>query len=119
MSSFLTKKKDSTSFDEVWYGPLSNRTGSIHTLFRESGRRLDLMVKNKFTSAEKSRVVLVPEHKHQYGRIVQKIQYSSTDILPVERAICKRWQGLTYGTPNGNVCKNLQKENDSLQKTNR
>ncbi len=74
------------------------------------------MVKNKFTSAEKSRIVLVPEHKHQYGRIVQKIQYSSTDILPVERAICKRLQGLTYGTPNGNVCKNLQKENDSLKK---
>ena len=75
------------------------------------------MVKSKFTSAEKSRIIL---------------EFLNTNITTAE--LCRKhniapqtyyqWRdkfiaggkASLNGTPNGDVCKNLQKENDSLKR---
>ena len=75
------------------------------------------MVKSKFTSAEKSRIIL---------------EFLNTNITTAE--LCRKhniapqtyyqWRdkfiaggkASLNGTPNGDICKNLQKENDSLKR---
>lgn len=75
------------------------------------------MVKSKFTSAEKSRIIL---------------EFLNTNITTAE--LCRKhniapqtyyqWRdkfiaggkASLNGTPNGDVCKNLQNENDSLKR---
>ncbi len=75
------------------------------------------MVKSKFTPAEKSRIIL---------------EFLNTNITTAE--LCRKYnihpqtfyqwkdkfiaggKASLNGTLNGNVCKNLQKENDSLKK---
>ena len=53
------------------------------------------MVKSKFTSAEKSRIILEFLNTNITTAELQKTQHCTTDILSMERQIHCRWQGIT------------------------
>jgi transposase-like protein len=75
------------------------------------------MVKSKFTSAEKSRIVLESLNTNiSTAELCRKHNIAPQTFYSWKERFVEGGKASLNGTPNGDVCKNLQKENDSLKK---
>ena len=75
------------------------------------------MVKGRFTSAEKSRVVLESLNTNiSTAELCRKHNLSPQTFYQWRDRFVEGGKASLNGTPNGDVCNNLQKENDSLKK---
>jgi len=75
------------------------------------------MVKSKFTPAEKSRVVLESLNTNiNTAELCRKYNIHPQTFYSWKERFVEGGKASLDGTPNGNVCKNLQKENDSLKR---
>ena len=75
------------------------------------------MVKSKFTSAEKSRVVLESLNTNiTTAELCRKHNIAPQTYYQWRDKFIAGGKASLNGTPNGDICKNLQKENDSLKR---
>jgi len=68
------------------------------------------------TSRKGKNSTRVTKHKHQHRRTVQKTQFVTQTFYQWRNRFVEGGKASLNGTPNGDVCNNLQKENDSLKK---
>ena len=75
------------------------------------------MVKSKFTPAEKSRIVLESLNTNiSTAELCRKYNIHPQTFYQWRERFVEGGKASLNGTPNGDVCKNLQKENDSLKR---
>ncbi len=75
------------------------------------------MVKGRFTSAEKARIVLGSlDTNISTAELCRKYNLSPQTFYQWRNRFVEGGKASLNGTPNGDVCRNLQKENDSLKK---
>ena len=75
------------------------------------------MVKSKFTPAEKARIVLESLNTNiTTAELCRKHNIHPQTFYQWRDKFIAGGKASLNGTPNGDVCKNLQKENDSLKK---
>lgn len=75
------------------------------------------MVKGRFTSAEKARIVLEFFNTNIcIAELCRKHNLSPQTFYQWRNRFVEGDKASLNGTPNGDVCNNLQKENDSLKK---
>lgn len=75
------------------------------------------MVKSKFTSAEKARVILESLNTNiSTAEICRKYNIHPQTFYSWKERFIAGDKASLNGTPNGDICKNLQKENDSLKR---
>ena len=75
------------------------------------------MVKGRFTSAEKVRIVLEFFNTNiSTAELCRKHNLSPQTLYQWRDRFVEGGKASLNGTPNGDVCNNLQKENDSLKK---
>jgi transposase-like protein len=75
------------------------------------------MVKSKFTSAEKSRIVLESLNTNiSTAELCRKYNIAPQTFYSWKEKFVDGGKASLNGTPNGDICKNLQKENDSLKR---
>ena len=75
------------------------------------------MVKSKFTPAEKSRIVLEFLNTNiSTAELCRKHNIAPQTFYQWKERFIAGGKASLNGAPNGNVCKNLQKENDSLKR---
>ncbi len=75
------------------------------------------MVKSKFTPAEKARIVLESLNTNiSTAELCRKHNIHPQTFYQWKERFIAGGKASLNGIPNGDVCKNLQKENDSLRK---
>ncbi len=75
------------------------------------------MVKSKFTPAEKSRIILESLNTNiGTAELCRKYNIYPQTFYTWREKFVDGGKASLNGAPNGNVCKNLQRENDSLKR---